>query len=77
MSSVWVVCEYLGLEAYLVQLAALLEALHAVLHQEQADAVGRRLGLTVRYRHHDDQVAHPPVGDEHLRGGKGGKSGVI
>ena len=70
MSSVCVVREYLGLEADLVQLAPLLETLHAVFHQEEADAVGRRLGLAVRHRHHDDQVAHPPVGDEHLQGNR-------
>lgn len=59
-------CACLGLEADLVQLASLLEALHAVLHQEQADAMGCRLGLAVGHRHHHNHVTHPPVGDEHL-----------
>lgn len=64
---------YLGLQTDLLQLASFLEALGAVLHHEQTDAVRRRLRLAVGHGHHQHQVGHPAVCDEHLerRDGKG------
>mmetsp|Transcript_14977 Transcript_14977/g.47766 ORF Transcript_14977/g.47766 Transcript_14977/m.47766 type:complete len:219 (+) Transcript_14977:236-892(+) len=54
----------LGLHAHLLQVLPALEALHALFHQEQRDAV--RTLLRVRFGHHDHNVRHLPVGDEHL-----------
>lgn len=58
--------QYLGLQTHLLQLPPFVEALHALLHQEQADAVGRRLGFAVRDSYNQDQVGQPAVGDENL-----------
>ena len=57
---------YLSLQTDLLQLASFLEALHAVLHQEQTDAVRGCLGLAVGHGHYHYQVGHPTVCDEHL-----------
>lgn len=59
---------HLGLQPDLLQLASLVEALGAVLHQEQANAVGRTLVLGVRHgHHHHHHIGHPAVRDEHLQ----------
>lgn len=53
--------QYLGLLTDLLQLASFVEALHAILHQEQTDAVGRCLCLGVCHSHYHHQVSHPTV----------------
>ena len=57
---------HLSFHADLLELAPLFEPRHAVLDQEQADSVRRRLGLGVGDGHHDHTVRHPPVRDEHF-----------
>lgn len=70
--------QYLGLQTHLLQLPSLVEALHALLHQEQADAVGRRLGLAVRDGDDHGQIGQPAVGDENLHrdGDRAAKAGA-
>lgn len=53
--------QYLGLLTDLLQLASFVEALRAILHQEQTDAVGHRLCLGVCHSHYHHQVGHPTV----------------
>ena len=55
----------LGLHADLVEVAAALEALHAALDDEQADALVA--GVGVGAADHDHQVGHDAVADEGLR----------
>jgi hypothetical protein len=55
----------LGLEADLVEVAAALEALHAALDHEQADALVA--GVGVGAGHDDHEVGEDAVGDERLR----------
>lgn len=61
---------YLGLQTNLLQLASFVEALRALLHQEQADAVGRRLGLAVGHSDDQHEIGQPAVGDEDLHPGE-------
>lgn len=55
---------YLSLEAHLLEFLALVEALHALLHEEERDTVCTRLGLWLGDSHHDHHVRHVAVGDE-------------
>lgn len=57
---------YLGLQTHLLQLSSFVEALRALLHQEQADAVSHRLGVAVCDGNNQGQIGQPAVGDENL-----------
>ena len=60
------VLPYLSFEPHFLELAPLLVAGHAILHQEEGDAVCGGLGLRVRESDYDDNVRQPSIGDERL-----------
>ena len=58
---------YLGFQFNFIQLSSLDKSFHSIFHQKKANAVGRRVSLSICDRYYDHNVTQPPISDKYLQ----------